>query len=63
LDVGGQAAPAAFRAMLRKAFEKRQARSAQRLEAIRAELAAVERKSGQLMKRLMNADSAALIAA
>ena len=49
--------------MLRKAFEKRQARSAQRLEAIRAELAAVERKSGQLMKRLMNADSAALIAA
>jgi hypothetical protein len=29
--------------MLRKAFEKRQARSGQRLEAIRAELAAVER--------------------
>ena len=54
---------AAFRAMLRKAFEKRQARSAQRLEAIRAELATVERKSGQFMERLTNADSPALIAA
>jgi len=50
---------AAFRAMLREAFEKRQARSGQRLEAVRAELTATERKSVQLMERLMNADSAA----